>query len=152
MRRSRPQTSSMYIVSVEGVEFDYFNNFRFTFFSGIKDETKMIPYESPFLHREFSIPTTRRYMPVELSMPYSADEHNTIFNAWNSYENQPLTIIIEPVIGCQVSGEETSKGYVHKMTGCIWNKCETADVDRENNKITKLTISFTITKAEEVQI
>lgn len=152
MRRFRPQTTSMFIVYVQSPEFRFMEEWRFTDFSGIQDETRMIPYLDPFRHREYQIPTIRRYAPVVLEIPYNSQQHNQIFSAWNNYENQALEIIIEPVVGCQIQNEETSLGYVHKLSGCIWNRCETLKVARAENDIVKLQIGFTFTNAEEVTI
>ena len=152
MRRNRPQTSSMFLVYIQGTEFNFMDGWRFTDFSGIKDETRMIPYLDPFRHREFEIPTIRKYQPVMLAMPYNAAQHDKIFTSWNTYENQPLEIIIEPVQCGNISNEDVSLGYIHRLTGAIWNKCETVNVARSENNIVKLEIGFTFTKAEETAI
>ena len=151
MRRSRPQTSSMYIVTVAGTEFTFLNDFRFTSFSGIKDETVTFPYTSPFLHRQFQVPSFRRYKPVTLEMPYNANEHSIIFRQWNTYSNQPLQIRIEPVTGCSQL-EEVSLGYAHNLSGCIWIGCDTVKVDRDETQISKLRLDFTFTRAEDLEL
>lgn len=151
--RFRPQTTTMFIVSISGTDFTFFNNMRFTSFSGIKDSTRMIPYVSPFLHREFQIPTHRVYQPVTISVPYNSTEHREIFRSWNCYANEPLIITVEPVqCGTTGTGEEVSLGYLHRMTGCIWNKCESIEVNREENRISMLTLEFSIARAEELGI
>lgn len=152
MLRRRPQTSSMYIVSINGTDFSFLNEWRFTKFSGIKDDLVMDTYISPFYHRAYQIPTIRRYSPVTLEMPYNSLEHSKIFTIWNRYQNQALTINIEPITGCTVQFEEQSLGYKHVLTGCIWKQCDSVEVTRGENKITELKLEFSITKAEEVEI
>ena len=151
MRRRKPQTTSMYIVTVMGTEFRFLNDFRFTSFSGIKDETVTFPYTSPFLHRQFQIPQYRRYKPVTLEMPYNAEEHSIIFKEWNKYSNEPLQIRIEPITGCSQL-EEVSLGYAHNLSGCIWVGCDTVKVDRDEHNISKLRLDFTFTSAEELEL
>jgi hypothetical protein len=148
----KPQTSSMFLVLIQGQEFNFLNEFRFTSFSGVKDETKVNTYVSPFLHREFSIPTHRSYSPITLGMPYNTVEHSHIFQVWNSYSNSPLTIQVEPIKGCQISGEETSLGYAIELFGCIWTGCEAYSVDRNEAKISELILNFTISGAKEKKL
>ena len=152
VRRIRPQTSSMWIVSIAGQEFQFLNDFRFTSFSGIKDETNTFQYTSPFLHRQFQIPSFRRFQPVTLSMPYNVEEHSQLFKRWNDYENTPLQIRIEPITGCTTSGEELSRGYAHDLSGAIWIGCESVNVDRNEANISKVILKFTFTHSEEIEL
>lgn len=151
MRKSKPQVSSLYIVTVSGNEFAYFNGFRFTSFSGVTDETKTYQYISPFLHREFSIPSHRSYQPVTLVLPYIASDHDKLFKSWNSYKNQPLQIKIEPII-FSMREEERSLGYEIVLNGALWTSCSSGAVDRLDSKVSEVTIQFTFTSVEEVAI
>lgn len=151
MRKNKPQVSSLYIVTVAGSEFAYFNGFRFTSFSGIIDETKTYPYISPFLHREYSIPSHRFYQPVTLTLPYIASDHNKLFKSWNSYKNQPLQIKIEP-IRFSMKDEELSLGYEIVLNGATWTQCTAGSVDRLDSKVSDISLQFIYVSAEEIQI
>lgn len=152
MKRDRPQTSTMWIVTINSNDFQFFNNLRFTSFSGVKDKTETIVYESPFLHRKYTIPTSRAYEPVTLRMPYISKQHSQVINTWNSYVNTPLQIRIEPVIGCNTTEEERSLGYAIDLSGCLWISCDVANVERSDNKISELEVQFTFVSAKEIEI
>lgn len=152
MRDPKPQSSSLYIVKIAGNEFPYFNSMRFTSFSGINDETKTYSYISPFLHREFQIPGHRVYQPVTLVTPYVNKYHNKLFKSWNSYNNRPLQIKIEPIICGDKNGIETSLGYEIVLSGALWTSCSANAVDRLENKVSDVSLQFTFSGVEEISL
>lgn len=148
-RPSKPQSTTMFIMRASSTGFPFFDDMRFTSFSGVKDETNTITYVSPFLHREFTIPTYRVYEKVTLTLPYNAQDHKKIFSYWNSYQNQTLQIKIEPVVGCQVDGEEKSLGYEIQLDGCLWLGVHGGIANRLENQISDLTLTFSFVRARE---
>lgn len=152
MKRDRPQTTSMWIVTAKSEAFNFFDSLRFTYFSGVKDSTATEKYESPFLHRTFDIPVARSYDPITLRAPYVSKSHSDVLRVWNSYSNTPMQIRVEPIVGCHTSGEETSLGYAIDLSGVIWIGCEVPSVDREDNKISTLELKFSFVSATDIEL